>query len=896
MNDSGFCCSKVLKQAIVLFSILCFSSSYAQVFINEVAVKPGTNATSAQFQSLKDCANPTFGNEYIELYNANSCNAADISCYIIATPFSGLSNSSQGAFRFPAGTVIPPLGFISIGGAGSGASIILPNFCTGPNSSNLVTGASRWYLDNFDQYVALYDAAGTPVDVVYWTTSANQANRWNNSAYDGLFLAPTTIPNPTACGNVSSLAGPSTFPLSIVNYGGAAPSLGNVIERTTDGGTTWATNAAPTLNSCNGTCAVPSTFTLSANVTQPTCANSNGSITINAAPAGTYNYVWVPNVSTNANASNLAAGTYSVTVSQNGCQKDTTINLAPSNGPSAIVVNTTNAACGQTNGAVILGTVTGGTAPYQYNFNNQGFSNNTNFSNLAAGSYTLQVRDAAGCIFNAPNVVITSANGPTAIVVNTTNGTCGQANGNVTLGLVTGGTAPYQYNFNNEGFSTTVTYANLAAGSYTLEVRDAAGCIFTAPNITITSTAAPTAVGLSTSDGTCGQANGQVTIGNVTGGTAPYQYNFNNLGFSSTTSYPNLGSGSYTLVVSDANGCTYTAPNININTGNGPTAVVITVTDASCGLANGTVTFGAVTGGSAPYQYNFNNQGYSTNINYTNIEGGNYTVAVQDANNCVFNTNLSVQTTLPPTNAAIAITPAICANANGRIEIGIITGGTQPYLINFNNQGASSTTTYSNLTAADYTVEISDANNCIYSTQVTVPADNSSGPQAAAYDITAPDCGAINGVINVLAVFGGLAPYSYNFNNAGFSNNSIYNNLIAGIYPIEIRDGNGCIWNDQITIQPDKEGEVVYSPNSFTPNGDNLNDVWMLKGSCIKNFSCTIFNRWGETITTFNNINDAWDGFYKNQKAPQDIYVFKAEITFESGLQKQIVGHINLIQ
>ena len=110
-------------------------------------------------------------------------------------------------------------------------------------------------------------------------------------------------------------------------------------------------------------------------------------------------------------------------------------------------------------------------------------------------------------------VVVTVRNGPTAIAVTPTNAACGASNGSVTLGAVTGGTAPYLYYFNGGGFSATITYNNLAAGSYTLAVQDANGCIFNAPDVLISNTGGPTSVVITPADATCGQNDGSITIG-----------------------------------------------------------------------------------------------------------------------------------------------------------------------------------------------------------------------------------------------------------------------------------------------------------------------------------------------------------------------------------------------
>ena len=132
--------------------------------------------------------------------------------------------------------------------------------------------------------------------------------------------------------------------------------------------------------------------------------------------------------------------------------------------------------------------MTGGVAPYTYSVNGSPFTATTVYNNLAAGTHTIAVTDANGCIFNAPNATINNTTGPTAIAVTTTPATCGLNNGSITLGAVTGGVAPYTYSVNGSPFTATTVYNNLPAGAYTVAVTDANGCVFNAPNANINNT------------------------------------------------------------------------------------------------------------------------------------------------------------------------------------------------------------------------------------------------------------------------------------------------------------------------------------------------------------------------------------------------------------------------
>src|SRR5205814_494032 len=129
-------------------------------------------------------------------------------------------------------------------------------------------------------------------------------------------------------------------------------------------------------------------------------------------------------------------------------------------------------------------------------FNGSGFTATTTYTSLAAGTYPIIVKDANGCTF-ATTVTVVDTPGPTALAVTTTNSTCGNSNGTATIGAVTGGTSAYVYSFNGSAFSATTNYTGLAAGTYTVIVKDANGCTFTTTT-TVTDTPGPTAIAIST--------------------------------------------------------------------------------------------------------------------------------------------------------------------------------------------------------------------------------------------------------------------------------------------------------------------------------------------------------------------------------------------------------------
>lgn len=281
-------------------------------------------------------------------------------------------------------------------------------------------------------------------------------------------------------------------------------------------------------------------------ITNPSCGLMNGSIDPNVSgQIGTVSYAW-SNAATTATISNLAGGTYSVTVTDAaGCQDSATVTLTQS-GNVAIALTPTDDFC-STTGASITATISGGATPYTYAWSNGNTTNAIN--NLMTGTYDLTVTDANGCTDISSVAVTSIANGPSLMTTQQNVSCFGADDGTVNM-TITGGNLPYFVIWDPLNISAP-NLNSLAAGSYTAVVEDNAGCLATT-TVVISQPDSITLIGITTptqgSDGTASVS--------VSGGTPPYTYAWNNGG--TTQSINNLVTGTYTVVVTDANGCTNT--------------------------------------------------------------------------------------------------------------------------------------------------------------------------------------------------------------------------------------------------------------------------------------------------------------------------------------------------
>jgi len=271
---------------------------------------------------------------------------------------------------------------------------------------------------------------------------------------------------------------------------------------------------------------------------------------------GNYTYQWSPSAGnqTTATATNLPAATHTVTITDaNDCITFASIQITE---PTAIVATdfTTPASCVGNDGEIDI-TVTGGTPPYTFDWDNDGIGDNDDtedLTNLPSGSYNVTVTDANSCIATAS----ASVNDSVAPKVTTkdTDTTCGAANGTATV-IPTGGTMPYTFQWDDAAMQTTETATDLPSGSYNVTVTDANSCIATA-SASVNDSDGPRATTKSM-DATCGASDGTATV-TVTGGSIPYTYQWSHDPTRNQPTADSLTSGIYSLTITDAEQCTTT--------------------------------------------------------------------------------------------------------------------------------------------------------------------------------------------------------------------------------------------------------------------------------------------------------------------------------------------------
>jgi hypothetical protein len=575
-------------------------------------------------------------------------------------------------------------------------------------------------------------------------------------------------------------------------------------------------------NGCsrNLTVSVTAPPALSANIASaPTgCASNTGTATVSSVSGGTpsYSYSWAPSGGTAATASSLAAGTYTCTITDaNSCSLQLVVTVGTTTSPALNLSAFSNVSCfGGNDGMIGVALPSGGTAPYVYDWTPGApvGDGTRQISTLTAGTYVCTVTDANGCT-GTFSYTITQPAAPVSGTTVVTNLTCfGGTNGAINL-TPAGGTSPYTFLWSTG--HTTEDRAGLSAGTYSVTITDFRGC---ATVVSATVTAPPAVAGTTTvTNVACfGGSNGTINL-TPSGGTGPYTFVWST--GQTTEDHSGLTAGTYSVIISDVNGCTGAAS----ATITEPSQISLTAaaqTNVSCsGGSNGTFDVNAATGGTGAFTYDWS-PGNPTGDGTTSVTGltaGTYTVTATDANGCAASISFTITEPSPISFTAAAQTNVSCSGgSNGTFDVNAATGGTGAFTYDWSpgNPTGDGTTSVTGLTAGSYTVTATDANGCAASISFTITEPSPISFTAAAQ--TNVSCsGGSNGAFDVNAAIGGTGAFTYDWepgNPTGDGTTSV-TGLTAGTWTVTATDVNGCSSTISFTIT---EPPVLIAASSAT--------------------------------------------------------------------------------
>jgi len=437
--------------------------------------------------------------------------------------------------------------------------------------------------------------------------------------------------------------------------------------------------------------------------------------------ASPYMFAWSGNgvVADSEDQVNLTAGAYAVIVTDaNNCSSNANINITePATALSGSITSQTNVTVYGGNDGSVTADGSGGTAPYQYSLDGGPVQASGTFSTLSTGNYTITIHDDNGCTFDIPVNITQPLESLSGSITSQTNVACyGSSTGMVTV-TATGGMPPYEYEIGSDGYQAPDTFNNLAAGDYTITIRDAVMNTFDV-NFTITEPAsALSGTIISQENVLCfGSNTGSVTV-EGSGGTGQYMYRLDSGDFQDSGLFGSLAAGDYIVTIQDENLCTFDVPVTITQPATGITGTISSQSNVSCaGSSDGSVTL-SVTGGIAPYSFSLDGGTAQASGTFDNLAAGTYIVAIADATSCTEDVEVTI-TEPEVLSISYEKTDASCpGEADGSVTL-TVTGGTQPFSFIWSDGVATSTR--SGITDGIYSAVVTDLNGCAASLDVEI--------------------------------------------------------------------------------------------------------------------------------------------------------------------------------
>ena len=576
--------------------------------------------------------------------------------------------------------------------------------------------------------------------------------------------------------------------------------------------------------------------------------------------------------------SGLPAGNYYVFVmDQNGCLEEGSKLVV---GQPAEIIITSYAqvditSCSYSEEGQIAIEASGGVSPITYTLDGSDSNLTGVFTDVGAGPHLIEIIDVNLCKKDT-NIVI---NSPPPIVVDVVTlshitGCYGDSTGSIDL-TASGGTGALEYSLDGGLYEATASYSDLPAGNYTVTIKDENDCTLdTILTINQPDTIATSSV--SVIPVTCkGDTDGSITV-TGSGGTPPYIYTLNPGSVSNGTGvFNNLLPGTYTVTIDDANGCpSYTTPDILVAEPEQLLIDSVTWKEITCfGMDDGQINIYA-SGGFAPYNYSVDNgTSYDTASLITGLSPSNYYVVVKDSGGCMAQGD-TILLSEPPEitiDSESAADVATCyGDSTGSVSVSASGGrGSLTYSLDSITWQASGG--FNNLPVGDYAVIARDTAGCSAKSNVLTISQ----PEIITADITMIQ--SINGEPGAIYISasGGTGNLEYSISGTAgpYQPDTAFLNLWPGDYPVVVRDENGCMYEETVTLDAVPLLEIDVSYSMIDCYGQNTGTITLISinGTGIVQYSID----GGTTFYTDGSFTDLPAATYPIYATDEDHRIFK---------------------
>lgn len=653
-------------------------------------------------------------------------------------------------------------------------------------------------------------------------------------------------------------------------------------------------------------------FVINTNVVNETCTGmADGSVAVTiTGGASPFTINW-SNGQNGTSINNLSAGNYSVTITDaNNCTETASVTLS-ANPPPTASISTVDASCFGFSDGQITAVVSNGTAPYTYAWNPPTIAGNVPVAtSLPAGNYTLTVTDINTC--NSVSQITINEPPLLTYTYTTVDLLCfGESDGTIDI-TTTGGTPPYSYTW-LPNVSTSANASNLTAGTYLVTITDAQGCDTTA-SIVINQ---PPELILTTTNDFFACIDEPVTIGSsAVGGVPPYIFDWDNgLGTGDSFNLTATSTTTYSVTVTDANNCVDGPVSFTMTLYPPLSLTLVAAPSAICDGESTNLIASGTGGNGGPYTYTWDN-GIGTNAG---------TVSVSPNTTTTYNVTVADNCTTPTTTASVVVTVYPAPTANFTADI---TSGCQPLTVNFTDMSTPAIQSW----VWDFGDPLSDYNNTS-NQQNPSHVYNDHGTFTVSLSVTTPDgCKDAYTYNNMITVYPKPVPvftatpdpgttlnstitfydqsmfasyWSWNFGETASPYNTssvpspMHTYLSSGsfIVTLVVTTDHGCI-DSTTNIMTILQDFMFWAPSAFSPNGNEINDVWKPYGVKIDpdEYELYIYDRWGKEVFMSRDINHGWDGTINGNIAQQGVYNWLVRLKELGGKKRVYNGHITLIK
>lgn len=617
-----------------------------------------------------------------------------------------------------------------------------------------------------------------------------------------------------------------------------------------------------------------------ANVIAATCGENNGqiSVTDNLGSTNTLfsldGNTWQPDTL----FLGLTGGSYNVHIKIGTDCTDTIQTFIPSWSNLDVSVDVYPEHCEMLDGYLNIIT-NGGQPPYQFYLSNGQNSNFPLFDSLSSGDYELTIIDFVGCSIQV-NVTLPSSNSKIdSIIVH--DEICGIANGSINI-VIEGSNAPYFYSIDSGPQQDSGSFDGLKSGPHTIQITDSYGCTLDSSLIILNIENFPVYT-LDVTNASCNEDNGIIIV-NLDSIVDLVSIDFGP--FSNNQTFENLSAGAYSLTVLNNQGCKDTST-VNIAQTGSPEIINTDTSPEHCGLGDGTIEVTETSGGINPYLFSIDDGPFAYGSMFDDVTSGVHSIIIKDSLGCLDSIIIEVDNVAGPQIIDSVVKSATCSSDNGEILIHTLPSDDLMFRINditYNNGH------FLNLVAGQYTIRIFDEFGCTSSIDVTVPTENVFSFESI--DVKPGTCNLATGGFTVS---GGQDIFITIDEIPNQSWTSSVSGLEQGIYHLSLSNQEGCQIDTVITIPANCN---ISFPNVFSPNGDNINDIFKAYSELgFIDWNMEIFDRSGNLVYRSSDPTSAWDGTFNGKECQVGVFVWKLIYRYSIDEQAHLLaGDVTLVR